>query len=181
MNVYRIHVIAKDCVSLIPDNLDWFSGRFDGNSLSKGWAVPAFRINGSSRSINDFLAWSSGAPVVSERVKEIFDSIADDFAEFLKMGNIKGKSYYAMNVLRVIDALDLDGTSFVEMSQGNLIRSAVIKDGQSLSFIFKTPQDKNCIFVTDKFISKYISMGLTGLKFIDPAIDYFRYSIRGGK
>lgn len=83
----------------IPDDLRYFKKHFICEPLSSDWEVPPVRILGKSYAAADFVSWMACAPVISENAKCSLEEICSGLVEFLPFHAIKGKPYFAMNVL----------------------------------------------------------------------------------
>lgn len=150
---------------------------FTGRSMANTWEAPKeLKIRNKSFRNPDFLSFDLCAPAVSQKAKDALEPLIGQDCEFLPLVNIKKKQYYALNVLKVIDCLDLhksdiqyrhsDPTQIVNVHR-YVFDERKIPQG---TVIFKIPQDRACwAFVRVPFINCVMRKYLTGAQFYDPA------------
>ncbi len=81
---------------------------FSGHSMARTWTPPPeLKICNKSFRNPDFLSFSICAPAVSQKAKDALELLIGQDCEFLPLVTVKKKHYYALNVLKVIDCLDL--------------------------------------------------------------------------
>ncbi len=120
--------------------------------------------------------------MVSDRVRITLDHLCDGDLEFLPVQKLMGREYFAVNVLRMEDVLDLErcDLTLVDNKIASIRTFAFHIDlPRSLPPIFKTPQATGDIFVTDQFKNTVLRNGFTGLALADPASDNFAKTVRG--
>lgn len=78
-------------------------------------------------------------------------------------------SFYVYNVTRMIDALDVDASEVVYFSTGRAldIRRHAFRMDQVTAPIFKIPQLRGAVYVTDRFVERVHAACLTGFEFAD--------------
>ena len=111
---------------------------------------------------------------MSKRAKELIQNLCGDDVEFLRFHDLKGKPYYAMNVLRVVDVLDIESCDGARDDSGKLFyanKFSFKKSAKNLPPMFKEPVFLTTIFVTEPFANMAIENELTGLALSDPSID----------
>ncbi len=134
------------------------------------WVFPPFVIFGKSKKLGDFVGWVLNVPIVSQRAKDILKPIVGDAVQFLRFHEIRGKKYYAMNVLRIEDYLDNERSAGQRNSEGILFtyHRYVFRDlPDELPPIFKvTPMSE--VFVTERIARAIVDNKLTGACLQDP-------------
>lgn len=178
-NVWRLFVMSgKKYLGLIPHDLGYFNYHFNGARMSSDWTLPPLSLSGKSKKLPDFVGWMRCAPVVSEKAMRALAPDLNEFVQFLPFHEIKGKKFYAMNVLHVEnDLLDLNKSEI-------LFGSDELKRVLSLDRVtFASPLPGNLppifkvsvrgqvlgdIFVTRTFADLAIEHKLTGIALADP-------------
>ncbi len=148
--IYELCYYSKKRLSLIPHDLRYFNTHFNCRSLQSEWEVPPVTIYPKSYKVADFVGWMLMAPVVSDRTKQIITSALKVEVEFLPFHSLKGRPYYAMNVM------SLDPTSA----------------------IFKKTTG-SVVYVSDEFGDMACDAKLTGLVLADPDAENGRMIVRG--
>src|SRR5262249_22171140 len=103
---WRLFSSTSKGPALVISELDYFSTHFIGDSMQETWRQPSVEIVGKNRRNRDFLALANPAPAVSEHARHVLEPLMNGEAEFLPLMTIRGDSYYALNVMTVIDCLD---------------------------------------------------------------------------
>jgi hypothetical protein len=145
--------------------------RFDGRPMRASWSpleVDVIRdVRHAGRPASDFPLLFGPVPVLSERAVRALGDLLDGAGELLPLGG-DGDGYHALNVTRVIDALDEQRSGVKRFrSSGRVMRvlryafrSQEIGDAA----IFKIPQTvKSEVYVTDRFAAAVRRDELTGL------------------
>lgn len=178
--IWLLYFGGKKKLSLIPHDLDYFKTHFIGKPMNQGWQPPPVTIHGKSLRLHDFIGWMSKAPVCSEKAKVNLEPVIGSFVEFLPLTELRGKPYYAMNVLKVVDCLDA-ARSEIDYFDHDPKRIMVINtfafvpDRVENVPIFRVPQPTSHVFVTRKFIDVVIANKLSGASFADPSINCWNY------
>jgi hypothetical protein len=120
--------------------------------------------------MGDFPHFFGDVLLLSTRAKAILQDLMAPSGEFLEMkyGN---ESVYAFNVTNVIDVLDENKSEVKRFKSSGRIMSIeryefiphLLED----QVIFKIPQQKVRIYVTDKFVKRVNEHGLVGLEFVE--------------
>lgn len=182
-NVWELRTSCKKNLT-IRSNLDYFNNRFDGRSMANSWVVPDIRIQGKSLRFRDFISWLPTAPVVSSKAKEVLPELLEPYCEFFLLISLRKKSYFATNVIKLVDCLDMkkseiiffeDDPTEILMINRHIFMQEKIPDIP----IFKIPQDPETVFVTKKFIDCVISNKLTGAAFSRPEEDQLVRLVHG--
>src|SRR2546425_5985240 len=105
IRVWKLTTDSNQDVNL-RTGIDYFQTHFVGESMQEGWTSPGIRISGRSKRLRDFLSWMSSAPVISEKAKDALEDLIRPYAEILPLIELRGKLYYAVNVLKTVDCLD---------------------------------------------------------------------------
>jgi len=165
-------------------SLDYFGSHFIGDSMAADWHPPALRILGKTKRLRDFVSWMRGAPVISERAARSLKPLISAHAEILPLVELRGKPYFAVNVLSLIDCLDRERSeiqySTTDVDRIVSIHRAVFRLGQGLTTpIFKLPDWTAQVYVTRSFIDAVIANGLRGAAFGDPGVNPFAPILQG--
>jgi hypothetical protein len=74
------------------------------------------------------------------------------------------ETYFVYNTTRIIDALDEDRSSVVRFRTGEIMRIAdyAFREKVALLPIFRIPQSRVKVFVTDSFVERVRASALTG-------------------
>lgn len=159
--------------------IDYFQKNFIAVPMADAWEPPAIRIEGKSKRLRDFVSWMNSAPVLSKKAVEVLEPLIGQHCEILPLIELRGKPFYALNVLTTIDCLDKAASDIFYASDdpSHILRIRSYKFNENklpLNIpIFKIPDDVGCVFVTRSFIDVVIENGLRGSSFEDPAIDPF--------
>ena len=165
--------------------IDYFQKNFVAVPMADAWEPPEIRIEGKSKRLRDFVSWMNSAPVLSKKAVEALEPLISEHCEILPLIELRGKPYYALNVLTTVDCLDKTASDILyatdDPSHILRIKSYKFVEGKlPLNIpIFKIPDDVGCVFVTRSFIDAVIANGLRGSSFEDPAIDPFSKLARG--
>lgn len=179
-SVWRLLVLSgKKYLGLIPHDLGYFRDHFNGAPMSTGWRPPPITISGKSKKLPDFISWMVGAPVVSEKAMLALAPVLNGLVQFFPFHEIKGKEFYAMNVLQVeSDLLDLEKSEIVygssEPRRVLMIERAIFVEPLPVDLppIFKVSirgQILGDIFVTRPFANVLVEHQLTGAALGDPS------------
>jgi hypothetical protein len=83
----------------IPSDLSYFHCHFICEAMAHAWELPSVTLDGTSYKATDFVSWMLRAPVVSEKAKNAMAGICEGLVEFLPFHPVKGRAYWAVNVL----------------------------------------------------------------------------------
>ena len=177
MNVYILDADGNRYQNLVfTSDKDWTILRqFDGRSLLSYWTAPTvevFRDDEFNRNLppSDFPSLAPDVPVFSQRAVNALQELLRENGEILPLSCSEGE-YYAFNVTTSVDALD-ESKSVVKRfkSSGRIMR--ILKyvffgDRLSDATIFKIPQSRGNIFVTNRFRKIILDNQLLGFKFVN--------------
>ena len=92
-------------------------------SLSDSWTPKFIEVKDEGKLSDSPIFWGkSGVQIISEKAKNVLEPIVGDNIEFLPLIHKQtNKKYYAMHVLRVLEALDTNKTIFDKLSSGLII------------------------------------------------------------
>ena len=182
-NVWMLLARGNKNLSVSPVDLRFFNDKFIGKLMSENIEYPPLEIFGKSKKLRDFVGWMDKAPLVSERAKRLIENLCQDAVQFIKFYDIKGKPYYVMNVVSVVDALDLKkcDADYDEDGQVVNIYRYAFKQGlaRALPPIFKEPFCLDNIFVTEPFAKLLVEHQLTGAALSDPCINQLEAIVDG--
>lgn len=194
LRIWRLHTCCNHFTSVDTpsEGLNYFNSHFNGEPMVANWKFPEVTLSGKSKKLADFLGWSKGVELVSEKAMHCLKPVLNEYVEFLPFHEIKGKPYYALNVLQLEgDLLDIahsDVTFYPGKPalQENIayITTAFFKMTlpEKLPPIFKLTYRPGRvgadIFVTKAFADIAIEYQLTGIELADPRQDSLSYVIR---
>lgn len=140
-----------------------------GKSVKSMWQPLRIKILEGEESLpkSDFPHLISGFPIMSRRAKEVLHDLIAPYVEFLPLESSFGGEYYGINVLEEADALDEEASELKRFSDGRVmvVHKYVFKpDAVEGKVIFRLPQFRARIYVTDLFADKVREHGLTGLE-----------------
>lgn len=164
-------------LGLIPHDLAYFNEHFIGELIPTPWTPPSVELSGKSKKLPDFISWMRSAPVISERARCALEPLVGASVQLLPFHSLKGKPYYAMNVLEVQhNLLDLDRSDVDRFTtDGSImaINRAVFRYPlpPGLPPIFKLGEGTGDIFVTMEFAELAVQQQLTGLSLLSPEQD----------
>ena len=177
---WLLYLGGKKKLSLIPHDLDYFKTHFVGQPMKHDWQPPPVTIHGKSLRLCDFVVWMAKAPVCSEKAKLSLEPVIGSFVEFLLLTELRGKPYYAMNVLKIVDCLDVARSEIDYFDHDPKRISAIntfafLPDRVENVPIFRVPQPTSRVFVTQKFADVVVANKLVGASFADPSINCWDY------
>jgi hypothetical protein len=172
MTVYQLKGDVEDYQWLTMVNEEDFqiAVEMDGKSVASAWRAYPVKV------IDDEL--NAGAlpsdcptlgiiPTFSQRAVEVLRDILEAHGEILPLSAETGR-YHAYNVTRVVDALDEQKSEIVRFSDGDVMRVAryeFLPDRLYKIPIFKVPQLRAQVFVTEEFVRRVEDAGLVGFDF----------------
>jgi hypothetical protein len=182
LKIWRLESCSNKYLSVYSPNkkLSYFDTHFVGKPMLENWVIPEIDLRGKSKKVADFVSWSiSGcAYMVSKKARLALEPVLNEYVEFLPFHDIKGKPYYAVNVLQVEpNLLDADKSEILygydEPKNILILKSAVFVDPlpNKLPPIFKIEFNgriRSEIFVTKPFADILIEHQLTGIELADP-------------
>jgi len=176
MHVYSLDADSEKYQSLVLEREGDWAGlldQFDGRPIGSNWqpvSVTIFREEGrGDLPQSDFPNLGGIIPVFSERAVKALGSLLSENGELLPVRCEEGK-YFAFNVTRVIDALDLKQSELEFFPNSNRIMFAdryVFKPERLHgATVFKIPQlPGGYTFNTDEFVARVKEARLVGFCF----------------
>jgi len=108
-------------------------------------------------------------PTFSQRaVDKLLDLLVEN-GELLPLG-LTDERYFVYNATRQVNALDEDRSELVRFSSGRIMdikRYAFRPEQLQSATIFRLPQVRGAVFVTDRFVERVAEAGLTGFDFAE--------------
>jgi hypothetical protein len=165
-----VHFQSLECLE---DDQLQIAYRFNGNPTERPWRTVRFSWVAESRSDgqlqSDFPAWLYHVPIFSERAINALLDLLTDSGETLPI-DCSGQRYFALNVTRVIEALDSEQTVFERFASSGRISGishyhfipSTIGDASIFKLPYVAPSD---VFVTDRFVARTKDFNLTGFLF----------------
>ena len=174
LRIWLLQTQSNKYMSLVGyagDSSEYWGTQFIGEPMSEPWPLPPLTVLGKNKQLPDFVGWMLRVPVVSQRAMESLKPVVNGDVQFLRFHDLRGKPYYAMNILRVENYLD-EGRSVSSVAQDGTrynYRSHVFKDDlpESLPPIFKA-RGSSLVLVTQSFVDVIIANNLTGVCLQDP-------------
>jgi hypothetical protein len=170
MNVYRLGADVNRYQHLVLfDEREEVRLRdmFMGAPMAATWKPPLVEIlrdvRHRGRPRSDFPAFG-GDPVFSERAIEALRNLLEPSGEILPLRCHEG-TYFAYNVTRVVDALDEARSELERFDDGvvmRIVQPVFFPDRVAGETIFKVPQSRARVFVTDPFVQRIQERGLVG-------------------
>jgi hypothetical protein len=171
---------------VIRTHIDYFQTHFVAQLMAQSWQPPAIRIEGKSKRLRDFVSWMNQVPVISEKARITLEPLLGKNCEILPLTELRGKPYYGVNVLTVLDCLDhaCSDILYAPDDPMKILRiSRYVFDLEKVPRhipIFKIPDDNfGSVFVQQPFVDLVIENGLCGASFEDPSVEPFAKIIRG--
>lgn len=146
------------------------SGQFHrGQSIASSWQPAAMEVNTSGGPLSDF-PMDTVPPKLSKRAWDVLRPLIGKAVEALPVATPFG-TYFALNVLDVIDCLDYPRSEFTyyPASMGGEmhriikyhLKSSLIRDKP----IFKIPEEMTKVIVSEEFKELVVGASLEGLDF----------------
>jgi hypothetical protein len=190
MNVWNLKADCNnDVMLMVEPQLDaggYFRRNFIGQSIGQDWQSPPIDVLYKKKRLRDFVHLSGSVPVISQKAKDALAPFIASECEILPLLELRGKPFYAINVLNVIDCLDIEKSdiSWAPDLPRRIWRiNKYIFDETRIpqeTMLFKIPNEAiSNIFVTRKFIDCVIDHGLRGAAFRDPSQDNIILSALG--
>ncbi|PEQ07930.1 imm11 family protein, partial [Bacillus toyonensis] len=145
-------------------------------SFSDSWTPKFIEVTDEGKSSDYPIFWGkSGVQIISEKAKNVLESIVGDNIEFLPLIHKQThKKYYAMHVLRVLEALDTNKTIFDKLSSGLIIGCEkfvfipyVVQHEPIFKLNINGKVHPNYLLVSDQFKNAILESELKGFEFIE--------------
>lgn len=175
--IWRLYVEGDRYCGFIPHDLRFFRDRFRCQPLADSWHAPPATVHHPSKPAPDFAIWTAAAPVISEDVVAAIEPLVSGEVEFLRFRKMKQVQYYALNVLRCENCLDVARSTLAPLDERFFFDPRAL-DTEAL--IFKVPDRWNEIFVTDAFGRMLAEHGFSGAALAYPEEPIFPF-VRAGK
>lgn len=170
MKIWHLQSDVNNYDTLVPiKKEDWDKLLFAGNSLADNWTPVPVMIN-DEITPSDSPGLHPSAPIFSEHAVETLKNLINSSVEILPLRCRKG-SYYAINVIEVLDCIDYADSKFQRFPNSNKIMLF-----EKYSFKPESLRDKHIFkildestkraFVSDTFKERVLSTGLIGFKFV---------------
>jgi hypothetical protein len=182
LKIWRVESCSNKYLSVYSPQkkLSYFDTNFIGKPMLADWVLPEIELRSKSKKAADFVSWSvDGSFMVSAKAKLVLEPVLNEYVEFLRFHDIKGKPYYAVNVLQVEPNLLYADKSEIlygydEPKNILILKSAVFVNPlpTKLPPIFKIEFNgriQSEIFVTKPFADILIEHQLTGIELADPS------------
>ena len=155
----------------------YFYRIFNERKFPDGWAPPIRMIRGLSYALPDAVLWTGPGPLISESAVDLFTAVAPGCASYPFFSEIKGRPYFAINILESTDAIDEQRSKVNRAKSGAItsIRKHAFNPGVVLPPIFKLPDRLDCdLYCTTALASAIVENRLKGFSFWDPSAEHLR-------
>jgi hypothetical protein len=144
---------------------------FDGRPRASVWRPAAIKFIDADDEIPSRpcdISGPLGEMVLNAKARQVLEPYLAGYGELLPLKCNEGR-YWAFNVTRLIDALDLHASDVVWGETGNILminKHVFRPEALDGVLLFKIPQiRRGAIFFTDPFVQLIEGSGLTGLAF----------------
>ncbi len=128
--------------------------------------------------MTDFSTTDLGAPIVSERLKNLLDNMKIQLQYFPvsiieKEGAQPSSGYYAINIVGLVNCIDFDSSDLeIEEEDGEIVDiidvgTVVLKD-QNFGEIYRLFLFERVIVIEGYFAQSLQEIGISGMKLIEP-------------
>jgi hypothetical protein len=138
---------------------------FQGVSLATSWKPLKMKVDVSTGKMGDFPGYPAGPPIFSEHAWQVLQPLLGASVEALPL-EFKGGSFFAINVLEVVDCLDQGRSDIGRFPDGSVIsiHDYVFKAGcLKKQLMFRLPEDLGHVLVTEPFRDCVMKHKLKGL------------------
>lgn len=128
--------------------------------------------------MTDFAATDMGAPVVSPKLKQLFDSLGLQLQYFPlriieKEGAAPRTDFHIVNIVGMVDCIDYDASDLeVEEEDGEIVDiidvGTLVLKQESFGDIYRMYMYERVIVVEGTLASKLQELGISGMKLIEP-------------
>lgn len=151
----------------------------EGNYIKNWKENITFYFNSNEGSnLTDYLSNDLGWFIVSQRLKDMMDTLKIDKIQYLAVnivdteGSIASDKYYIANVFEIVDAIDLDNSDYSVIDlDGEKVYSirkyAIIENTVKQFHLFKILGDEIPLFVSEKFKELVETYEITGCDFLE--------------
>ena len=146
--------------------------------LSSGKAFPSHfqfpkHVEGEKdKPLHDFILGYNQAPYISERCRNILQTLLGEACSYIQVGCLDSINYYVMNLTCILDCLDFKNAKIIESSKGKVIKIsqyAFLEDKiPNDVYAFRVEVYPSDILVTEKFVEVVIENKFTGVGFENP-------------
>jgi hypothetical protein len=111
----------------------------------------------------DAVSLTASGPIVSQRAREVFESVAGDDIAFVPL-LVNWEAYWGMRVTRVLpEALDVERSGL----WSNVMMNGAVWRASAILYpaLFRIPQKPTAVFATESVVQAYEAAGCTGISF----------------
>ncbi|MGG5757918.1 imm11 family protein [Bacillus toyonensis] len=155
----------------------YFKNDFNSTvSLLDSWTAKFIEIIDEGYQSDCPIFWGkSGVQIISEKAKGVLEPLVGNNVEFLPLiHKTTNEKYYAIHVLRVLDALDINNTIFEKISSGLIIGCekfvfipSVVQNEMFFKLYINGNIYPNYILVSDEFRNAALESDLKGFEFVE--------------
>lgn len=137
-NDINMHIVTKGrYIEEWDNNISFYFNSCEGNEMT------------------DFIDNVFGWTIVSERFKNIMETNNIDGFQYLpttviNKDNNKSEKCYVLNMIKVVDAIDLDNSEYIESRVKVFINRVINKDKINGEDVFKLKEDYDSIIISEK-------------------------------
>ena len=145
----------------------------DGRLLLPGWVPPVVRLcpadEAAASRHSDFPFFASWTVIMRSRAQSVVAEMCDCSGEWLPLNSEDGVTLHALNVTRVLDALDTDSSDvmyFPGTSRIMFVKKASFKESVIRGVdVFRLPGVSSDVYVSEKFVQAVKTAKLRGIQF----------------
>lgn len=162
-----------ECIQFLRDEDLQLMMSLDGRPLLPSWVPPRVRTGPadetSSSKRSDFPSFASWVVITRSLARETLAGLCNESGEWLPMYTIDGESLFALNVTRVIDAIDRGNSDIVYFpgtSKIMIVRRASFHSGLLEGVdVFRLPGVAADVYVSERVARAVKSAKLNGVRF----------------
>jgi hypothetical protein len=170
MGAWKVVADSDRYRSLLPSDEECAAAlfqKFDGRRLGRSWKPLRVKLHKVGKA-GDFPALASHIPVFNEKALLVLGPLLQGSVEALPLDCDEG-SFFAINILAVIDCLDLANSEVTRFSTGEILsidRYALFEEYIPDTALFKLPQERlRHPFATNAFRKAVRKHSFKGLEF----------------
>lgn len=173
MQIWEMKNVSDKFHSLIlteqsDENYSYLIGKFEGHEMQKPWNPPLLKYLKKRANKSDApKCWDIHAPVFSDRAVSVLANFLENTSQILPLKHDK-EIFYAINVLNIGDGFDKQNSKINFFASGeimNIDEYFFHYDKVENQHIFKIPESKRAVFVSDVFVQAVKDHSLKGFIF----------------
>jgi len=162
-----------ECVQFLREEDLHLMMSLDGRLLLPGWVPPVVRLcpadEAAASRHSDFPFFAPWTVIIRSSAQSVLAEMCDCSGEWLPLHSADGATLHALNVTRVMDALDTDsseityfpGTSRIMFMKKASFKESVIRGVD----VFRLPGVASDVYVSENFVQAVKTAKLSGIRF----------------